>query len=306
MKPLSEILLLLRSTTAKSFADRHPNQDLVLIEPYEKGREYDQSSPLHAGALVRFMPRAQGKPIPVGRDARAQILLDHPAVSRLHVVLAYTAEGWKAMDRSSNGSFLAGNRMPKEQAVPLPFGVKLRLGRAMVIRMFQPDAFHHYARSQQGGGGGAPPPPAPVGNPTADTWRVPVQAAPPPVQAGSPFAHMQGGPPPARPQPPNPFAGGGGGGLDIDFEFGDPLPGQGAAPTVKIRRPSGGWPTAAPSAPSPPRPPGAPGAPRAPVPPASAPRPPAPPAPPKKRVSDDDIDYEFDFDFDSDGRGGFA
>ncbi|MCH6545629.1 MAG: FHA domain-containing protein, partial [Deltaproteobacteria bacterium] len=60
--------------------------------------------------------RKQGKPVSVGRDARATILLDHPAVSRLHVVLAYTSEGWKAMDRSSNGSYLDGQRMPKDIA----------------------------------------------------------------------------------------------------------------------------------------------------------------------------------------------
>jgi hypothetical protein len=185
MRPLSEILLLLRSTTPKSFADRHPNQDLVLVEPYEATRTYRAPEPLHPQGKVMFLPRTAGKPVPVGRDGRSVILLDHPAVSRLHLVMAFTPEGWKIMDRSSNGSFL-------------------------------------YARGA--GSGAVPAGPQPASDPQADTWRFPPQQgggpgapAPPTVPAMPPS--------PARPMPPSmPGAPPPGPSFDIDFAPAPPSP----------------------------------------------------------------------------------
>ncbi|MGE0707979.1 MAG: FHA domain-containing protein [Planctomycetota bacterium] len=273
MTPLSETLNLLRSTSARGFAERHPDQDLVLLEPYEKDRSYDYSSPLHPGATMRFLPRAVGSPVPVGRDSRALVLLDHPAVSRLHAVLAYTQGGWKIMDRSSNGSFFGEQRLPRDQAVDLPYGSGVRFGRALVLRLFPPEEFHRYAsESQRGGAPVAAAPAPPSADRVADTWRIPAQYVQAAQQARDPFAENT---------------------LEIDFQFDGPP--QGEAPTVRIRRDTGpaNFPVATPHE-SLPRPPKAP----------QAPIPPAPPAPPNK-VSDGDIDYEFDFDIEGDGRGGF-
>ncbi len=217
MTPLSEILALLKTTTAKSFADRHANHDLILLEPYEKGRAYTNQSPLHSGGKVQFLAKAVGKPVPVGRDARSAVLLDHPAVSRLHVVFAYTEQGWKVMDRSSNGSWLNEVRMTKDQAVPVALGMPLRMGRALVSRLFSLESFHNYARAVSQSGLA---PPQPTADPQADTWRFPS------VPRGAPTQRM------ARPAPPAPPPAGGGvapprPNLDIDFEFGSP-----AAPTA--------------------------------------------------------------------------
>src|SRR5690606_9147893 len=115
-----------------------------------------------------------GQPIPVGRDARAVVQLDHAAVSRLHLVMAWAGTGWKVMDRSSNGSWLAEERMPAQQPVPVAYGVTVRLGRAMVLRVFTPEGLWEFARR------GAPPvsftaptPPTttPPADPRASTWR---------------------------------------------------------------------------------------------------------------------------------------
>lgn len=276
MKPLSELLLLLRSTTARSFADRHRDQDLVLLEPYEKGRTYDDQSPLHAHGQVRFVPRTPGKPVPVGRDSRSFVLLDHPAVSRLHLVLAYTAEGWKAMDRSSNGCFFDEERLPSQQAVKLAYGRAIRMGRALVLRLFTLEEFHNYARGLGSGSKDGPPPPPPLtGDPQADTWRFPVSAI------------RDAAPPPAPAPVGVPSSGFGGEELEADFAFPDRPPGMPASPpTMRF-----------PVQPQPPRPAAVPPAPPAP------PRPPAAPSAPRK-VKDDDIEFEFDFDLD--GKGGFA
>src|SRR5690606_18876454 len=135
---------------------------------------YGPGEPLHPGVQVMFLPCAVGRPIPVGRDSRALVMLDHPAVSRLHLVLAYTDQGWKVMDRSSNGSWLEGERMPKEQAVPLAYQVSVRLGRAVVLRLVTADWLAAAL-------GGRAPVPAPA-RPAQSPWPTPT----PPVAPARP------------------------------------------------------------------------------------------------------------------------
>ncbi len=286
MKAVSEILSLLRSTTAQSFSERYPDQDVLILEPYQKHHNYDGSIPPHAAARMMFLPRAVNKPVPVGRDSRSVVLLDHPAVSRLHLVLAYTAQGWKVMDKSSNGAWMNGQRMPK-QAVSLPYGTPVRMGRALVLRLFPPDQFHDFARgvSQTGDSGRKPASdrhaetdrwPA-VGDRQAPTVRIqPGTDRHPNVfgQPAGPAPVVPATPAPVMPVLPTP-APAAASDSDDPFEI-----------TVEFDAPA--IPPAAPS-------------------PAFAPAPPpsVPPAPPPSSLpSDDDIDFEFDFDMD--GRGGFA
>ncbi len=233
MKPVQELLVLLRASTPRSFADRYPNQDLVVAEPWEKDRDYRKPSRLHPQAVYCALPRAQNSPVPVGRDARALVQLDHAAVSRLHMVMAYTAEGWKCMDRSSNGTFVNEERNPPQQAVPMPYDAPVRLGRAMVVRLFRPEGFHDFVRRMAEAPSqpvaAPPPPPSPTSDPRASTWRFsavapdslltadplgapeepayrPAPPAAPTVRVARPGASAQ---PPARPP----------GSEDIDFEF---------------------------------------------------------------------------------------
>ncbi|MBL4847642.1 MAG: FHA domain-containing protein, partial [Planctomycetes bacterium] len=170
MKSIGEVLKLLAQTTLMEFAGRHASEDLILVEPYKKKRVYDSTSPLHVEATVRFVPRTPGVPYPAGRDSRSAILLDHRSISRLHAVIAYTPEGWKVMDKSSNGCWISGTRIPQGQAVTLAPAAPLRLGKAVVIRVFAAGDFFRYAT-------GAP---APTGEgstneaaaSTAETWRL--------------------------------------------------------------------------------------------------------------------------------------
>jgi predicted component of type VI protein secretion system len=175
MKPIAELLPAVRSQPAPSFAARFGQQDLIVAEPYEKGRDYRSQPPLHPASVFDLMTRAPGAPIPVGRDARAVVQLDHAAVSRLHLVIAFAPQGWKVMDRSSNGTWLDEERMPQQQAVPLAYGTCIRLGRAMVVRVFTPEQFWELARRSAADQApptpvAAPPPPPPA-DPRASTWR---------------------------------------------------------------------------------------------------------------------------------------
>ena len=300
MQSIAEVLKLLQQTNASEFAGRHASKDLILVEPYEKKRTYDQNSPLHTEGTVRFVARSAGVPIPAGRDARSKILLDHRSISRLHSVIAYTPEGWKVMDKSSNGCWISDTRIPKEQAVDLPYGAPLRLGKAVVLRMFGADDFFRYAMGV----------PSPTGSrvasqaapSTADTWRLSVDQ----IQAA---ANAPTAPPPQAQPPGQPLEPLTASKFDIDFDFGDEAPR--GAPTMRIARsdvrdgtdsfprpsapppagspfpaPPAGSPFPAPpaGAPFPPPPAGAPfppppaGSPFPPPPPAGSPFPPPPPA----------------------------
>jgi hypothetical protein len=220
LKPLAELLPLTRTTTARAFAERFPDQDIVVAEPYEKARDYRTRGPLHAATVFMPLARTVGQPVPVGRDARALVQLDHAAVSRLHLVMAWANEGWKGMDRSSNGTFIDEEKMPQGHAHPLPYGAMIRLGRAMVLRVLTPEAFHELAR-----GPAAPVPPSPPSaqgppaDPRASTWR---------------FAPVQNG----LLQP------------DSSDELGAPLTSSPGAPTLKMARPG-----SSPPPPPPPKPP---------------------------------------------------
>ncbi len=97
------------------------------------------------------------------------------------------------------------------------YGMAIRMGRALMIRLFNLEAFHNYARSApQSGGGPAARSPS---DPQADTWRFPAPAvaspaSPPPSPAFAPpvTQSFKSGPPPPPPgafAPPPPPPGGG-------------------------------------------------------------------------------------------------
>ena len=214
LAPLSKFAAVLGGQTAQDFSDRHATEDVVLIEPFEKGRQYGGS--LHPQASYMFVPKAPGQPVPVGRDERAVVQIDHAAVSRLHLVLAWSGRTWQAMDRSSNGCWAAGDRLPQEQAVDLAYGVPVRLGRAVVLRVSTPAELYNmitdapqtrtFLRTEPQP---APPPPPPSHSPAdpgSSTWRFPKPT--PPAVGGSAFTPA---PPPRPAAPPSSD--------DVEIEF---------------------------------------------------------------------------------------
>lgn len=81
-------------------------------------------------------------PIVVGRSFPAQVLVDHSWISRTHVRLEPSAQGWTAVDISRNGMFLNGERQP---AVPITGDVTLHLGNPdgvpVHLRLTEAEAF---------------------------------------------------------------------------------------------------------------------------------------------------------------------
>ena len=79
------------------------------------------------GSAVYAYPA--GREVTVGRSARCDIGLDDPTVaatvSRVHLVLAGGPDGWVATDRSRNGIYLNGTRVP---AVTVTDGMTLAIG----------------------------------------------------------------------------------------------------------------------------------------------------------------------------------
>src|SRR5689334_10927137 len=64
---------------------------------------------------LRLVPSAGGAPLEidgnkvVGRDATADVVVDHASVSRKHARIERTGEGWSVADQASaNGTFING------------------------------------------------------------------------------------------------------------------------------------------------------------------------------------------------------
>ena len=58
------------------------------------------------------LPPRPGERLTIGRSSRCDVVLDDPAVSRLHVEVTYAAGRWQAWDLgSTNGTFLDGRRI---------------------------------------------------------------------------------------------------------------------------------------------------------------------------------------------------
>ncbi|WP_316528921.1 FtsK/SpoIIIE domain-containing protein [Kitasatospora brasiliensis] len=86
--------------------------------------------------------RLHGREIRVGRSAEADVPLDDPDVSRLHLSLHLTADGKVAVRDlgSTNGTTLDGRLVPPcppEAAVPLEPGAVLRIGES-TVQLFEP------------------------------------------------------------------------------------------------------------------------------------------------------------------------
>lgn len=86
LAPVTELQLVARSLSARAFAERHPRQDAFILEPWDRERDYALG--VHPEGLFTLLERELNQPVPVGRDARAVVQIDHAAVSRLHAVVA--------------------------------------------------------------------------------------------------------------------------------------------------------------------------------------------------------------------------
>ncbi len=68
----------------------------------------------------------------IGRDVKCYIVLDDGKVSREHVKLSYTPNGWSALDMGSvNGTYINGQRLTGQQ--PLSNGDTIKIGDTTLV-----------------------------------------------------------------------------------------------------------------------------------------------------------------------------
>lgn len=71
------------------------------------------------------------QPITLGRSERCEVVLDDPAVSRVHAVLSLQADEWLLIDQQSrNGVWVGGERVPR---VALSKGVSAAVGPFLLV-----------------------------------------------------------------------------------------------------------------------------------------------------------------------------
>jgi ABC transport system ATP-binding/permease protein len=85
------------------------------------------SVPLQIHVAGRSRTLRPGEQLVIGRDEASDLQVLGPRVSREHLLVRSTPEGWQLVDRSRNGSF-AGGRPFREMTVTGP--VTVRLGDA--------------------------------------------------------------------------------------------------------------------------------------------------------------------------------
>ena len=73
----------------------------------------------------RHVPVAPTQRFVLGRGTDVDLVLNHPRVSRRHLVLEHGPQGWTAVDHSRNGTFHSGERIG---ALTLTTSTTLSLG----------------------------------------------------------------------------------------------------------------------------------------------------------------------------------
>ena len=135
----------------------------------------DGAGPGRVGLAVwwggRWLEVPPGAPFVIGRDEDVDLRIDHHEVSRRHLVLVPVAHGWELEDRSSNGSYVGGQRIGR---VPFTGTVTVALGspqspNSVVIGAAeaapQPSAAPIWGAAPPSGPGRAQPPAAGWGPP---------------------------------------------------------------------------------------------------------------------------------------------
>ncbi|MBL7501271.1 ATP-binding cassette domain-containing protein [Frankia sp. CNm7] len=163
------------------------------------------------------------RPFVVGRGTGADLRLGDPRVSRRHLMLEPTEDGWAAVDISANGTWAEGRRVQRvalNRTVLLSLGaangpqITLLPGQANPTPLPVPAANPPVpvAAPQASPAPSVPPvPPAirpPVGPPASTVVSVPPMVPGPPVAPGPPMAPAPVGPPgwdqPQAQPPPDP------------------------------------------------------------------------------------------------------
>jgi hypothetical protein len=116
------------------------------------------SEAVHPEAKLEWLAKTERNPfgalITVGRARNNDVVLEHPTISKLHVIFTQLTGGWHVSDeRSANGTFLNGVRLTPGEKRPVQDGDSLRFGPDIVGRFFEPESLHTFLKLLRG----APP-----------------------------------------------------------------------------------------------------------------------------------------------------
>lgn len=107
---------------------------------------------VHPDARLDWLEKSTRNPfgalITLGRARNNDIIVDHPTVSKVHVIFTRVGrEQWTVSDeRSANGTFLNGVRLGAGEKRPVSDGDNLRFGPDIVGRFFEPGSVWHFGR----------------------------------------------------------------------------------------------------------------------------------------------------------------
>lgn len=114
---------------------------------------------VHPDARLDWLEKSNRNPfgalITLGRARNNDIIVDHPTVSKVHVIFTRVGrEQWTVSDeRSANGTFLNGVRLAAGEKRPVSDGDNLRFGPDIVGRFFEPGSVWHFGRMLKSGQG---------------------------------------------------------------------------------------------------------------------------------------------------------
>lgn len=112
---------------------------------------------VHPDARLEWLEKSTRNPfgalITLGRARNNDLIVDHPTVSKVHVIFTRVGrEQWTVSDeRSANGTFLNGVRLSAGEKRPVSDGDNLRFGPDIVGRFFEPGSVWHFGRMLKAG-----------------------------------------------------------------------------------------------------------------------------------------------------------
>jgi hypothetical protein len=136
--------------TARLDLGRHKENSTEVMGALEAARHMARmSEAIHPEAQLEWLKKSERNPfgalITVGRARNNDVVIEHPTVSKLHVIFTRVANGWHVSDeRSSNGTFLNGVKLTPGEKRPISDGDSLRFGPDIVGRFFEPGSLWQF------------------------------------------------------------------------------------------------------------------------------------------------------------------
>lgn len=103
------------------------------------------TSMVHPDARVVWLVKSDRNPfvgmITVGRARNNDLILVHSSISKMHAIFKQDGDWWLIEDRSTNGTYLDGTRIPPREPRQVNDGSNVRFGDVASVRFFEPESF---------------------------------------------------------------------------------------------------------------------------------------------------------------------